>query len=63
MGVKPLVVKLNHARSIQYRAHMRQDKEKTPGVFGKEIDCVDEETWFNTKSAKQNTKNKSFNRH
>jgi len=25
-------------------------------VFGKEVDCVDEETWFNTKSAKQNTK-------
>jgi hypothetical protein len=35
---------------------MRQDKEKAPGVFGKEVDCVDEETWFNTKSAKQNAK-------
>jgi hypothetical protein len=35
---------------------MRQDKEKAPGVFGKEVDCVDKEIWFNTKSAKQNTK-------
>ena len=35
---------------------MRQDMEKAPGVFGKAVDCVDEETWFNTKSAKQNTK-------
>jgi len=35
---------------------MRQDKEKAPGVFGTGVDCVDEETWFNTKSAKQNTK-------
>jgi len=25
-------------------------------VFGTEVDCVDEEIWFNTKSAKQNTK-------
>src|SRR5262249_15855984 len=44
---------------VQYRAHMRQDKEKTPGVFGKEVDCVDEETWFNTKSASRTQKAQS----
>src|SRR5215831_16168446 len=38
---------------------MRQDKEKTPGVFGKEVDCVDEETWFNTKSASRTQKAQS----